>query len=101
MSFEIRIAERVADTIRRLKPRIREEVLRGIEDAGIDTSKHVRVTAGPCAGRPCYWFRISMPPKIVKVACVFLYAQDEESLYVIALGILEDDCVRLPSGMFR
>lgn len=96
MSFEIRIARRVADSIRRLKPRVREEVLNGIELAGNDTQSHSRVPFGPCAGRPCYSFRITMPPRVIQVACVFLYEQDEAAIYVTALGILGDDSIALP-----
>lgn len=100
MSYEIRIAERVANTIRRLKPRIALEVVDGIDRAGRDTHKHVRLETGPGAGRPCYWFKVTIPPLVLNVACVFLYAQDEESLYVTAIGMVDANAIQLPPGSF-
>lgn len=102
VSFEVRLASRVANTIRRLKPRVADEVLAGIERAAQQTHQHVRVPVGPCAGRPCFWFKVAMPPMVLNVACVFLYEQDESAIYVIAIGMLGTDGVPgLPGGVFK
>jgi hypothetical protein len=70
---------------------MRPKIVEQIDRLGETPSLGVRISEGPLKGRMLYSFVVEHEPRVYRMGVLYLFTQDETSLYITDVGIVEGD----------
>ncbi len=95
MSYKAIVAPVARDQLLRIRSRSRpvaDEVLDNIKRLAANPATLGKpIAAGLFKGRMSYSFRVSRPPWTCQVTVLYVYHSDEETIEIVALGVLDKD----------